>query len=46
MDPLDDLESNSIYVIREAYHRFPRIALLWHDKLLCHFAKGVWDRRA
>lgn len=29
MGPLDELESRSIYVIREAYHRFPRIALLW-----------------
>jgi sulfate adenylyltransferase subunit 2 len=29
MDYLDDLESRSIYVIREAYHRFGRLAALW-----------------
>jgi len=29
MDYLDELESKSIYVIREAYHRFKRVALLW-----------------
>jgi len=29
MDYLDDLESRSIYIIREAYHRFRRMALLW-----------------
>ena len=29
MDYLDELESKSIYVIREAYHRFRRIAVLW-----------------
>ncbi|HOX39119.1 MAG TPA: sulfate adenylyltransferase subunit CysD [Candidatus Brocadiia bacterium] len=29
MDYLDDLESRSVYVIREAYHRFKRIAMLW-----------------
>ena len=29
MDHLDKLESQSIYVIREAYHRFERLAMLW-----------------
>lgn len=29
MDYLDELESKSIYVIREAYHRFERLAVLW-----------------
>jgi len=29
MDYLDELESESIYVIREAYFRFRRIAVLW-----------------
>jgi len=29
MDYLDELESKSIYVIREAYRRFERIAMLW-----------------
>jgi sulfate adenylyltransferase subunit 2 len=29
MDYLDSLESKSIYIIREAYHRFKRIGLLW-----------------
>lgn len=29
MDPLSELESKCIYIIREAYHRFRRIALLW-----------------
>ncbi len=29
MDYLDELESRSIYVIREAYHRFDRMAMLW-----------------
>ncbi len=29
MDYLDELESRSIYVIREAYHRFGRMAVLW-----------------
>jgi sulfate adenylyltransferase subunit 2 len=29
MDYLDELESKSIYVIREAYHRCRRIAMLW-----------------
>ncbi|NQT52249.1 sulfate adenylyltransferase subunit CysD [bacterium] len=29
MDPLDRLESASVTVIREAYHRFERMALLW-----------------
>jgi sulfate adenylyltransferase subunit 2 len=29
MDDLDELESKSIYVIREAYKKFKRISLLW-----------------
>jgi sulfate adenylyltransferase subunit 2 len=29
MDYLDELESKSIYIIREAYRQFPDIALLW-----------------
>ncbi|MHC5037248.1 MAG: sulfate adenylyltransferase subunit CysD [Planctomycetota bacterium] len=29
MDYLDELESKSIYIIREAYSRFRKIALLW-----------------
>lgn len=29
MDHLDTLENNSIYIIREAYHRFKNPALLW-----------------
>ena len=29
MDHLDDLENRSIYIIREAYSRFRKIALLW-----------------
>jgi sulfate adenylyltransferase subunit 2 len=29
VDYLDELENQSLYVIREAYHRFPRMALLW-----------------
>ena len=29
MDPLDELESDSLYVIREAYARHPRPAVLW-----------------
>lgn len=29
MDYLDELESKSIYVIREAYHRFERLGMLW-----------------
>jgi len=29
MDDLDRLESKSIYIIREAYHKFRRIAVLW-----------------
>lgn len=29
MDYLDELESRSIYVIREAYYRFKRLAVLW-----------------
>ena len=29
MDHLDDLESRSIYVIREAYAQFKKLALLW-----------------
>jgi len=29
MDHLDELESRSVYVIREAYHRFDRVAALW-----------------
>ncbi|MCD6367549.1 MAG: sulfate adenylyltransferase subunit 2 [Candidatus Aenigmarchaeota archaeon] len=29
MDHLDELESKSIYIIREAYHRFKNIAALW-----------------
>ncbi len=29
MDYLDELENKSVYVIREAYHRFDRMAVLW-----------------
>ena len=29
MDRLSDLENQSIYIIREAYARFPEIAMLW-----------------
>ena len=29
MDYLDELESRSIYIIREAYKKFKNIALLW-----------------
>ena len=29
MDYLDELESKSIYIIREAYKQFRNIALLW-----------------
>ncbi|MDD4351695.1 MAG: sulfate adenylyltransferase subunit 2 [Candidatus Gracilibacteria bacterium] len=29
MDHLSRLESQSIYIIREAYYKFPRLALLW-----------------
>ncbi|MFZ4116230.1 MAG: sulfate adenylyltransferase subunit CysD [Chthoniobacterales bacterium] len=29
MDHLDQLESQSIYILREAYHAFPRLCLLW-----------------
>ena len=29
MDYLDELESESIYIIREAYKKFKKIALLW-----------------
>lgn len=29
MDHLDKLESKSIYIIREAYKKFPKMALLW-----------------
>jgi sulfate adenylyltransferase subunit 2 len=29
MDYLDELENKSIYIIREAYRQFPRVALLW-----------------
>ncbi len=29
MDKLDELESKSIYVIREAYAQFKKLALLW-----------------
>ena len=26
---LDDLENQSIYILREAYHKFERLAMLW-----------------
>jgi sulfate adenylyltransferase subunit 2 len=29
MDYLDELESQSIYIIREAYHHYPKLCLLW-----------------
>ena len=29
MDHLDELEAKSIYIIREAYKQFKKIALLW-----------------
>ena len=29
MDHLDELENRSIYVIREAYHQTPKLAMLW-----------------
>ena len=29
MDALDKLESQSIYIIREAYYHYPKLALLW-----------------
>ena len=29
MDPLDELEQRSIYIIREGYYRFKKLALLW-----------------
>lgn len=29
MDYLDELENRTIYMIREAYHHFPKLALLW-----------------
>lgn len=29
MDNLDDLESRSIYILREAFHSFEKLALLW-----------------
>lgn len=29
MDYLSQLENQSIYIIREAYHKFPNLALLW-----------------
>ncbi len=29
MDKLDQLESDSVYILREAYHHFPRLCLLW-----------------
>jgi len=28
-DPLDRLEAQSIYILREAFHTFPRVAMLW-----------------
>jgi sulfate adenylyltransferase subunit 2 len=29
MDPLANLESQSVYILREAYHHFAKLALLW-----------------
>ena len=29
MDYLDELESQSIYIIREAYHHYKNLAMLW-----------------
>ena len=29
MDKLDQLENDSIFILREAYHHFPRLCLLW-----------------
>ena len=29
MDHLSELENRSIYIIRESYHQFPKIAVLW-----------------
>ncbi|MCH9023370.1 MAG: sulfate adenylyltransferase subunit CysD, partial [Planctomycetes bacterium] len=29
MEHLDDLESQSIYIIREAYYHYPKLCLLW-----------------
>ena len=28
-DPLDRLENQSLYILREAYHKFDRLAMLW-----------------
>lgn len=29
MDHLDDLESQSVYILREAYYHYPKLCLLW-----------------
>ena len=29
MDDLDKLESESIFILREAYHAFDRLGMLW-----------------
>ncbi len=49
MDYLDELESKSIYIIREAYSQFRRIALLWSigkdsTTLLWMIRKAFYDQ--
>ena len=46
MDRLDELEGKSIFVIREAYARFPKLALLWSigkdSTTLLHLARKAF----
>ncbi|MFH1789410.1 MAG: sulfate adenylyltransferase subunit CysD [Candidatus Altiarchaeota archaeon] len=49
MDYLDELESNSIYVMREAYKKFRKLAMLWSvgkdsTTLICLARKAFYGR--